>query len=341
MGSRRPLLLGLAVLLLALGLFLAFDGDGHWIDRRAYLLGTLVEIQAPDDRAITAAFQEIARVERLTSPVPVLRGKEGEGELVQLDRTAHARPVEASKELFALLEEALKFRELTSGRFDISIGKLVDLWDFGEEGEVPQQLPPAGEIAGLLNNREVVLDKVKRTVELGPNAELDLGGIAKGYAVDRAIQVLKDHGVKEALVNAGGDIRILGSRPGRFFSHRPFRIAIQHPRDETKILGIVKFSGERAIATSGDYERYFIKDKIRYHHILNPATGRSARGCISATIIAPTALEADALATGVFVLGPKQGMELIERLPEVEGIIVDPQGKIYKSSGLVDLKLEY
>jgi len=335
MGSKKPLLLGLTALLLALGLSLAFDGGGRWIDRRAYLLGTLVEIEAPDDGAITAAFQEIARVERLTAT-------EGEGELARLNREAQGRPVKVSDELFALLERARRYKELTAGKFDISLGRLVDLWGFGEGAtKAPSQVPSAGEIARLLKGREIVLDKAKRMVQLGPNAELDLGGIAKGYAVDRAIQVLKDYGVKAALVNAGGDIRIYGMRPGRFFSRRPFRIAIQHPRDEAKILGIVKLSGDRAIATSGDYERYFIQDGVRYHHILDPATGRPARGCISVTITAPTALEADALATGVFVLGPQRGLELIERLPEVEGIIVDPEGKIYKSSGLADLELRY
>jgi thiamine biosynthesis lipoprotein len=332
MGSKKPLLLGTIALLLALALLLFFNGDVRWIERRAYLLGTLVEIEAPIDKAITAAFQEIARVEWLTS--------KSKGELAQLNREAHERPVEVLEELFALLEEALKFKDLTSGKFDISLGKLVDLWGFGSEEETPR-VPAMEEIARLLAGREIILDRAKRTVKLGPNAELDLGGIAKGYAVDRAIQVLKDYGVKAALVDAGGDIRILGSRPGKFFSHRPFRIAIQHPRAETKILGIIKLEGDRAIATSGDYERYFVQDGVRYHHILDPATGRPAQGCSSVTIIAPTALEADALATGIFVLGPERGMELIERLPEVEGIIVTTEGKIYKSSGLADLELEY
>ncbi|MFQ6090053.1 MAG: FAD:protein FMN transferase, partial [Candidatus Bipolaricaulia bacterium] len=268
MSTKRPLFLGLVALLLASTLFLLFDGGGRWITRRAYLMGTLVEIGAPDDGAITAAFQEIARVERLAS-------KEGEGELARLNREALSGPVQVSEELFALLEEARRYKELTAGKFDVSLGKLVDLWGFGSQ-ETPR-VPTAEEIAPLLSGREVILDKERRTVQLGPNAELDLGGIAKGYAVDRAIQVLKECGVKEALVDAGGDIRVLGSRTGRFFSHRPFRIAIQHPRDEAKILGIIKLKGDRAIATSGDYERYFIKNGVRYHHLLDPATGQPAR----------------------------------------------------------------
>jgi len=328
MSTKRPLLLGLFALLLTGALFLLFAHGGRWIVRRQYLMGTLVEIQAPDDGAITAAFREIARVERLTA-------KAGEGELARLNRAAHSGPVEVSEELFNLLEEALRYRELTLGKFDISLGKLIDLWGFGSEEEAPH-VPAEEEIAPLLAGREVILDKDKRTVRLGPNAELDLGGIAKGYAVDRAIEVLKEHGVSSALVDAGGDIRVLGRKRGR-----PFRIGVQHPRKEAEVLGIVELAGGRAIATSGDYERYFTEDGVRYHHILDPATGRPARGSISATIIAPTALEADALATGVFVLGPEAGLALIERLPEVEGIIVDPEGRIYRSSGLKELKLEY
>lgn len=335
MSIKRPLILGIAALFLVLGLFLAFDGRVRWIERRQYLMGTLVAIQATDDEAITAAFQEIARVERLAA-------KGGESELARLNGKAPTEPVKVSDELFSLLEEALGYKGLTWGKFDIALGKLTDLWGFsGGQNQVQPRVPSPEEIGGLLGDREVVLDKDKQTVKLGPNAELDLGGIAKGYAVDRAIQILKDRGVKAALVDAGGDIRGYGGRSGKFFSQRPFRIAIQHPRVEGEILGIVELSGDRAIATSGDYQRYFIQDGVRYHHILDPATGRPARSCISVTILAPTARAADALATGVFVLGPQRGMELIERLPQVEGIIVSSEGRIFKSSGLADLNLEY
>lgn len=328
---KRPLIWGGVALLLAVAVFLVFDGGGRWIERRQYLMGTLVQIKATDDRAISAAFGEMARLERLTS-------KEGEGELAQLNREARAGPVKASDELFSLLEKALQYQGLTRGKFDIALGKLVDLWGFSEEGS---EVPSAEQIERLLGERGISLDRANKTVKLDRNSKLDLGGIAKGYAVDRAIQVLKDRGVEAALVDAGGDIRIYGSRPERFFSHRPFKIAIQHPRKESQILGTVQLSGDQAIATSGDYQRYFVRDGIRYHHILDPATGRPARGCISATIIAPTALVADALATGVFVLGPTEGLELIEKLPGVEGIIVGSAGEIHKSSGLNNLRLEY
>lgn len=325
---KRRLIWGGTAGLLILVLFLVSSGSARWIERRAYLMGTLVRIKATDDGAISAAFQEMARLERLTS-------KEGEGELAQLNRSARFGPVKVSEELFCLLEEAHKYRDLTRGKFDIALGRLIDLWGFDQQ---KSEVPSAEKIENLLEEREIILDRANRTVKLGQNAELDLGGIAKGYAVDRAIQILKDRGVEAALVDAGGDIRIYGSKPGRFFSRRPFKIAIQHPRQESQILGAVELSGDQAVATSGDYQRYFIQNGIRYHHLLDPATGRPARECISVTIIAPTALAADALATGVFILGPTQGLKLIEELPDVEGIIVNSQGRTYKSAGL---NLEY
>lgn len=338
-GSRLPVALPLLALvgLIALAfLFLFLSQPGAPVVRREYLLGTLVEIRAwghGADDAITAAFQEIARIDRLM-------GRHKGGELERVNQEAHGRPVRVSAELFALLEEAGKYKELTSGKFDITLGKLIDLWGFGDNDErEPEHPPPQTEIEALLHDRWLKLDGENRTVELGPSAELDLGGIAKGYAVDRAIAVLKEHGVEAALVNAGGDIRVYGGRPG-FLHRRPFRIAIQHPRAEDKILGVVELS-DKAIATSGDYERYFIHNGVRYHHILDPDIGRPAQGCISVTVIAPTATEADALATGVFVLGPERGLKLLNELPEAEGIIVDPEGKIYKSAGLQGLELEF
>ena len=324
----------LAAIALGIVAFLLISRPEAPIVRREYLLGTLVEIKAwgrKADAAVTAAFQEIARIERLM-------GRHGRGELARVNGEAHGKPIPVSEELFALLEAAEEYRGLTLGAFDITLGKLIDLWGFSDE-QKPRRPPEQAEIEALLHDRWLRLDEEKRTIELGPNAELDLGGIAKGYAVDRAIAVLKEHGVEAALVDAGGDIRVLGGRPS-FLHRRPFRIAIQHPRAADKILGVVELT-DKAIATSGDYERYFIHNDVRYHHILDPATGWPARGCISVTIIAPTALEADALATGVFVLGPERGLELINKLPGVEGIIVGPEGRIYKSSGLQGLKLEF
>jgi thiamine biosynthesis lipoprotein len=158
-----------------------------------------------------------------------------------------------------------------------------------------------------------------------PQLQLDLGGIAKGYAVDRAVAILKQHGVANAAVNAGGDMYLLGQRP-----ERPWRIGIQHPREEKGVLETVQISN-RAVVTSGDYERFFEKDGVRYHHIFDPQTGIPARECQSVTIITDSVALGDALATAVFVLGPKAGLTLLEQFPQAEGLVIAADGSRHVS----------
>lgn len=157
-----------------------------------------------------------------------------------------------------------------------------------------------------------------------PKVKIDFGAIAKGYAVDAAIEVLVKNGISDAMVNAGGNLRTLGSN----LTKGQRRVWIKHPREKNLYFGSFPMD-EGAVATSGDYERFFIADSIRYHHILDPKTGYPARGCVSVTIKAPTAMEADALSTAIFVLGPDKGMALINRLPNTEGIIIfERDGKL-------------
>jgi thiamine biosynthesis lipoprotein len=162
---------------------------------------------------------------------------------------------------------------------------------------------------------------------------LDLGGIAKGYSIDRALHVLQQSGIQQALVNAGGDIRCLGTKP----DGSPWRIGIQHPR-RPGVLGVVELQNA-AITTSGDYERFFVRDdastheEVRYHHLLDPQTGMPARGCQSVTILTKTAEAADVYSTAVFIMGPEQGLAFIEEDPDLEGMIVRADGGIVTSSG--------
>jgi thiamine biosynthesis lipoprotein len=157
---------------------------------------------------------------------------------------------------------------------------------------------------------------------------IDLGGIAKGYAVDRAFELLKGLGYRNLVVNAGGDLRVGGSKPDG-----PWSIGIQHPRDPEKILARISVS-DTAVATSGDYEKFFIHQGKRYHHILNPKDGFPAEGCQSVTILAKDAATADALATAIFVLGPEKGYALCQRLEGVDCLIIDKEGNITLSPGL-------
>ncbi len=161
---------------------------------------------------------------------------------------------------------------------------------------------------------------------------VDLGGIAKGHAVDRSIALLRELDIKQALVTAGGDSRTIGERWGR-----PWNIGVRHPDDAEKLVAVIPLQ-DVAVSTSGDYQRYFDKDGIRYHHIINPASGDSARELRSVTIIGPDATTTDALSTSVFVLGLEKGMNLVNRLPGIDAILVDAHGELHYSEELLPAK---
>ncbi|MDH5175012.1 MAG: FAD:protein FMN transferase, partial [Elusimicrobiota bacterium] len=210
---------------------------------------------------------------------------------------------------------------------------LWKIWKFeGENLEVPEKVEIERALK-LVNYHKMILKSDKISfAEKGMG--IDLGGIAKGYAVDAAVRVLKKENINSAMVNAGGDIYVLGRKQGK-----PWRIGIRHPRREGEILGTIEVE-DRAIVTSGDYERFFFSEGKRYHHIINPKTGYPADECQSVTIVAKETTFADGLATGIFVLGPSEGMALIESLEGVEGVIVSKEGDVSTSSGLVS-KIEY
>ena len=267
-----------------------------------------------------AAFDEMKRIEKL------MNVHDPESEISRVNKLADKPPVKVSKEIFMVLKEALEYSRLTSGTFDVSIRPLSRLW--GEKGKL-KEVPEAREIEKklpLVNYKNIILNERNQTIEFErKRMAIDLGGVAKGYAVDQAIEVLKKRGIEAALINAGGDIRVMGKRA--------WKVGLQHPRKGNEVLAVIRLK-DQAIATSGDYQRYFIKEGKRYHHIINPETGYPAIECMSVTIIASQAIQADILATSIFILGSEKGMELIESLEGVEGIIIDAQGEILFSSGL-------
>jgi thiamine biosynthesis lipoprotein len=222
-----------------------------------------------------------------------------------------------------VLKASIRYHALSGGSFDITAGPLIRLWGFiGGRRKAPSDK----EIAfarSLLGTEKLELDPVSSTARLpAKGMEVDLGGIAKGYAVDRAVEVLKSAGVVRAVVNAGGDLFVLG---GASECPEGIHVGIRHPLAEGKLLGWTAVR-EGAVATSGSYENYFIKDGRVYSHIIDPGTGYPVEGVLSATVLASTAMEADALATAFFVMGPEKGVELAEKLPRVEAMIVYTRG---------------
>jgi thiamine biosynthesis lipoprotein len=263
------------------------------------------------DQAVEAAFAEIKRLEGILSIWVA------DSDISKINENAGRGPVSVNPETWQAILGIQDLSRLTGGAFDITIGAVMRLWDF----QSPQpQMPPEEAIRrnlALIGAQQVLLDSSLSRIGLRHRgAAIDLGGAAKGYAVDRAVEVLKEWGIGAAVVDAGGDIGLLGQKPGG----EPWKIGIRHPRDSGTTIEVIEVDSG-AVATSGDYERYFIQDGVRYHHILDPRTGLPARHAVSVTILARTALEADILSTAVFVLGPEKGMILIEQLGQVEGVI--------------------
>ena len=294
-------------------------------------MGTLVTLTvvAPDttvsDRAMRAGFNEIKRLEQLLSTW------RPDTELSMVNAEAGRRPVEVSQETLELVIRSLDMANLTHGGFNIALGPVVDAWSVTERQHIPddwelQQLKPLVDWTSIQVNREAQTIFLPRK-----GMRIDVGGIGKGYAADRVVEEMKRAGATGGVVALSGDIKTFGVLPER----GGFPVGIRHPRKEGELIAIVELKDE-AISTAGDYERFFVRDGVRYHHILSPQTLQPARACQSVTIIAREGVVADGLDTGIFVLGPEEGMTLVESLPDVEAIIIDVEGTMTVSSGLRD-----
>ena len=233
-----------------------------------------------------------------------------------------------SDDLVNLIKLSLYYYRTTNGSFDITVQPFIDLWKAGlwKENKTTQ-LKILNRKKRLIGSDKIVIEKNKIYFK-EKGMKITLGGIAKGYAVDEAIKVLKKKGIKYALIDAGGDMRAIGRKP----DGEDWMIALENPDNRTEYIAAFKIS-DIAIATSGNYERYFSQDK-KVHHIINPKTGFSADTCISATVIARNATSADALATAVFVMGSEKGLKLIDSLQGVEALVIDQNRTIHYSKGV-------
>ncbi len=278
----------------------------------------------PNEKAqqlINAIEQEMFRIDQQMSPY-----KE-QSELSLVNRVAATKAVKISTELFELLTVAEKISQLSHGAFDITYASIGYQYNYRERKR-PNQLAIKAALPAI-DHSSITLNKEHSSVHFShQGVKIDLGGIAKGYAVKRCLAILKNSGVKHGLVSAGGDTGLLGDRKGR-----PWLVGIKHPRAEHKTAVHIPLENE-AISTSGDYERYFIEDGVRYHHIINPKTGDSARKVVSVSVIGKDPTYVDALSTTIFVKGLVDGMALINRLPEFEAIIIDNQQRLHFSNGL-------
>lgn len=305
----------------------------EWFDDEQAIMGTDIRVtlwhsdKNVAQQAIADVMAEMHRIDQTLSPYIET------SDLAQVNANAAQKPIPLTDELSTLVDKSLYYSQVSQGAFDITFASVGWRYDY-RQGKQPtaaetQQLLPA------INYRLLQLDKPKQTLKFDhPNVRIDLGGIAKGYAVDQAIRLLASRGIQHATVSAGGDSRLLGDRLGR-----PWLIGIKNPRisarDEREVVLTLPLS-DVAVSTSGDYERYFIDQKTgeRVHHIINPRTGRSAGELMSVTILGPEAVDTDALSTTVFVLGVEKGLAMIERLEGFDAVVIDRQGRVHYSEGL-------
>ena len=312
---------------------MSFNASAKWYSHSFEIMGTQAKVEfewsqlndlSSETKAkelIQQVVSEMSRVDRLMSPFKT------NSELSMINRQASKQAIKISKELFKLLEKANHFSVITHGAFDISFSSVGYLYEYRKN------IRPTDEqiqsLKSAINYKNIKLNKENHTVYFSdPRIKIDLGGIAKGHAVDMCIELLQSAGVKNAYVSAGGDSRLIGKKNDRLWY-----IGVRHPRDENKLLVNLPLE-EVSLSTSGDYERFFIEDGVRYHHIIDPNTGESAKYMQSATVLADDSTTADALSTSLFVLGVKKGMELINSLPGVSAIVVDRHGKMFVSKDL-------
>ncbi|RJO64312.1 MAG: FAD:protein FMN transferase [Candidatus Omnitrophota bacterium] len=273
------------------------------------MMGTFVEVVSPDERAPAIAFEEIKRIESLLSKY------DEKSEISRLNKTGK---VAASKETWYIMQKSKEFWQASGGAFDVTVGPLMNIWGFSNtQYKVPKrkEIEKASKRVGM---DKIIFHKNNNVIEFSiPGMAVDLGAIAKGYAVDSAVKKIKAAGVKNCLINTGGDIYCLGNKFGT-----PWKVAVQNPRSQN-FLSTMSMENS-AIATSGDYEQYFKNRDEVFSHILDPKTGAPAKGgVISVTVIAEDCLTADALATSLFVLGREKGIELLKKYPPAKAGIVE------------------
>jgi thiamine biosynthesis lipoprotein len=302
--------------------------QADWYRAEHAIMGTEVSVDLwhedvkHAEQCADLVFAEMRRIDQQMSPyIP-------SSELSRINQQAYLEPVKISNDLFHLIQEAIKYSELSSGAFDITFSSVGYLYDYRNrlhpsDATIKKLLPE-------INYRHIKLNEKEQTIRFSTEGvRIDLGGIAKGYAIDNAVNIMRSCGIEHGFVKAGGDSYVMGDRNGQ-----PWMLGVKHPRQPYKVVVRLPLTNV-AVSTSGDYERFFIENGARIHHILQPKTGKPVTDKWSVTIIADKATMTDALSTTLFVMDMDAGMALIEKLKNVDAIIIDANGDMHYSAGLV------
>lgn len=298
--------------------------------RTLKLMGSRFEItvtaENPEkaNQYIDTAVGEIQRIERLIS------SWDPASQTSEINRNAGIKPVVVDPELYNLISRALKISEITDGAFDISYASMDKIWKFdGSMSSMPSEEAIRNSVSKV-GYQNIILDPEDHSVFLKKEGmKIGFGAIGKGYAADRAKDLLRSQGVTAGIINASGDMNTWGTQP----NGDTWKVAITNPLNKEHAFALLPLE-DRAVVTSGDYEKFVKFNGVRYSHIINPKTGYPATGIISATVFAPKAELADALATSVFVMGIETGIDRINQLPGIDCIIVDTNGKVHTSKNI-------
>lgn len=291
-----------------------------------YTIVSITVVARTEDQARTAIDASFAELDRLAS---LLNFYSDTSEISMINKQAGLKPVKVSEDTFDIIEKAVYVSGMTEGAFDVTVGPLVKLWDI--KNKIIPDEKSIKEKLRIVGYQNIVLNKAASTVFIKrKGAQIDLGGIIKGYSVDKVVEVLRRNGIKSGVVSVGGEIRALGKKP----DGAPWVVGVQNPRQtgpNDEVIATLELS-DKALSTSGDYIKYFEKNGIRYHHLLDPKTGYPSKQCGSATIIADDNTTTDGFSK-LFILGPEKGLAIAKKLG-FDVLFIDCKGGIVMSDGL-------
>jgi len=308
-----------------------------------FLMDTLIQVTVYSDdeqrgkEALDKAFAEFERINNLTDRFPKdEENTAASSDVIRINENAGIKPVQVSTDTLNIVQRSLYYAQLSGGSFDITIGPIMDLWGFGKN---EQHVPSDDQIKktlSLVDYRKVIVDPDNGTVYLQkPGMSLDFGGVAKGYATEEAAKVLRESGIKHALINAGGNVYALGTKP----DGSPWRVGVRDPRNENGLIAVLSVK-DTSVVTSGDYERYFEERGVRYSHLIDPSTGKQARDLMQTTVVTESSTDADILNKPLFVLGHQRGMSFTKSLQGVGAIFVSADKQVTFTDNLTN-QLEF